>query len=158
MSDHLIAKTVLKNKYWIVESEGSKVGTIQAVDDNSGFVYVHNNQREKFTSIKLLSKTHNVTFENTQKLKSKSHVSHEIYGFPVNSKPYNELWDVKHQFPIFTKTPKSKSFYCAGYYLIQFTSNWTSNYCPKMITLSRYPFKGPFKTKAEMLSALDETK
>ena len=69
MSD-LIAKQIIKNKFWIVEDHGSKVATIQAVEDG-GFVYVHNTERKMFPTIKLLSKEFNVTFETTLPKKEK---------------------------------------------------------------------------------------
>lgn len=151
----LIAKPILKNKYWIVEAEGNKVGTIQAIDDEGGFVYVHDESRERFATIKLLSKSHNILFDSSSSKKDKSTAdSHEVYGFPVTNKPWNMLWDVKHQFPVFTKTSKSKSFYCAGYYIIKFNNGWVKSYCPKFITLNRYDFQGPFKSKQEMQDAL----
>lgn len=154
----LIARPVLKNKYWIVESEGNKVATIQAVEDG-GFVYVHDNERERFTTIKLLSKAHNVVFDSTSTKKEKIITeSHEAHGFPVTNKPWNTLWDVKHQFPVYTKTSKSKSFYCAGYYIIKFNNGWVKSYCPKFITLNRYEYQGPFKTKTEMQDALRAAK
>lgn len=154
----LIARPVLKNKYWIVENKGAKVGTIQAVDEG-GFVYVHNQTRERFTTIKLLSKAHNVMFDNAASKKEKIVVeSHDVYGFPVSNKPWNVLWDVKHQFPVYTKTSKSKSFYCAGYYIIKFNNGWVKSYCPKFITLNRYEFQGPFKSKVEMQDALKAAK
>lgn len=154
----LIAKPVLKNKYWIVENNGAKVGTIQAIDEG-GYVYVHNQKRERFSTIKLLSKAHNVVFDNTANKKEKSTVeSHEIYGYPVGSKPWNVLWDVKHQFPVYTKANKSKSYFCAGYYLIKFNNGWVKSYCPKLITLNRYEFQGPYKNKTEVQEALRASK
>lgn len=149
----LIARPVLKNKFWIVESEGNKVATIQASEDG-GFVYVHEDLRERFASIKLLSKAHNVVFDNTSPKKEKTQESHDVHGFPISQKPWNVLWDVKHQFPVYTKTSKSKSYYCAGYYIIKFNNGWVKSYCPKFITLNRYEFQGPFKSKAEMQEAL----
>jgi hypothetical protein len=154
----LIAKPILKNKYWIVESDGAKVGTIQAIDEG-GFVYVRDTTRERFATIKLLSKAHNVLFDNTSAKKEKSTAeSHDVHGFPVSNKPWNILWDVKHQFPVYTKTSKSKSFYCAGYYIIKFNNGWVKSYCPKFITLNRYEFQGPFKSKIEMQDALKAAK
>lgn len=154
----LIARPVLKNKYWIVESQGNKVATIQAIDDG-GFVYVHDDARERFNTIKLLSKAHNVVFDTSVSKKEKSVTeSHEAHGFPVTNKPWNTLWDVKHQFPVYTKTSKSKSFYCAGYYIIKFNNGWVKSYCPKFITLNRYEYQGPFKTKTEMQEALRAVK
>ncbi len=156
--NELIARPVVKNKYWIVESKGNKVATIQAVEDG-GFVYVHDNERERFSTIKLLSKAHNVVFDSTHVKKEKfTSESHEVHGYPVSNKPWNLLWDVKHQFPIYTKTSKSKSYYCAGYYIIKFNNGWVKSFCPKFITLNRYDFQGPFRNKTELQDALKAVK
>ena len=148
----LEAKTVLKNKFWIVEHQGEKIATIQAVEDG-GFVYASSNERKRYPTIKLLSKERNVVFEEPAK-KSKTVVEHEVHGYPTNCKPWNVLYDVKHQFPIYTKTSKSKSYYCAGHYIIRFNNGWVKSYCPKFITLNRYDYQGPFKTKEEMQEQL----
>ena len=148
----LEAKTVLKNKFWIVEHQGEKIATIQAVEDG-GFVYASSNERKRYPTIKLLSKERNVVFEEPAK-KSKTVVEHEVHGYPTNCKPWNVLYDVKHQFPIYTKTSKSKSYYCAGHYIIKFNNGWVKSYCPKFITLNRYDYQGPFKTKEEMQEQL----
>ena len=144
----LIAKPVLKDKYWIVESHGDKVGTIQATEDGS-VVYVHDLQREKFASIKLLSKTKNLMVVKPV-TKKRTQSTNEVYGFPAICKPYNLLWNVKNKLPVFTKTKKSKSYFCAGYYLVKLKDTWDINYCPKLITINRYQFVGPFKNKDEV--------
>ena len=144
----LEAKTVLKDKYWIVEHSGEKIAIIQAIEEG-GFVYASESERKRYPTIKLLSKEHNIVFAKDP-AKSKSAGDHEIYGYPTNCKPWNVLYDVKHQFPIYTKTSKSKSYYCAGHYIIRFNNGWVKSYCPKFITLNRYDFQGPFKTKEEM--------
>ena len=147
-----IAKPVVKNKFWVVEDQGTRVATIQAVEDG-GFVYVHDDQREKFTSIKILSKEYNITFDKPAKKSSKV-VENHIHGYPTQAKPHNELYDVTRKLPVYTKTAKSKSYFCAGYYIVQFESHWAKAYCPKLITLNRYPFRGPFATQEEMLQEL----
>ena len=63
--------------------------------------------------------------------------------------------NLQKQLPVYTKTPKSKSQFCAGYYIICFEKGWRKAYCPKMITLSRYKYKGPMKTKLEMQQVLN---
>lgn len=148
----LIAKPVLKNKYWIVEDRGTKIATIQAIEEG-GFVYVQDTTRQKYNTIKLLSKEHNIVFDSNPKKEGKPS-EYSVHDYPIKQKPWNALWDVKHQFPIFTKTSKSKSFYCAGYYLIKFNNGWVKAYCPKFITLNRYTFQGPYKTKEEMQEQL----
>ena len=52
------------------------------------------------------------------------------------------------------KSSDSKSLYCAGYYCIKFEKGWVKSFCPKKITLERYPYKGPFKTEIEMKQVL----
>lgn len=152
--NELIAKSVIKNKFWIVESGGNKIATIQAVEDG-GFVYVQNQARQRYPTIKLLTKEHNIKFDSATAEKEKTATQgYEIHSFPVGNKPWNVLFDVKHHFPIYTKTSKSKSYYCAGYYIIKFNNGWVKSFCPKFITLNRYEFRGPFKTKAEMQEQL----
>lgn len=148
-----IAKPVVKNKFWVVEDQGHKVATIQAVEDG-GFVYVHDDQREKFNSIKLLSKQYNITFDKPVKKSAKVATDNHIHGYPTQAKPHNELYDVSRRLPVYTKTAKSKSYFCAGYYIIQFENHWTKAYCPKLITLNRYPFRGPFSTQEAMIQEL----
>jgi hypothetical protein len=154
MSD-IIAKPVVKNKFWIVESGGTKIATIQAIDEG-GFVYVHDDQREMFPSIKLLSKKYNIEFVKAERPKREKQDVYEVYGFPTNNQPNNEVLDVQRYLPIYTKGAKSKSFFCAGYYIIRFSNTWVRAYCPKLITLNRYEYQGPFKTQEAMLESMRE--
>jgi hypothetical protein len=68
------------------------------------------------------------------------------------------VWDVQRKLPIYSKTPKSKSLFCAGYYLIELNGSWEENFCPKNITVARYQYIGPFKTKEEMQRTQKEIK
>lgn len=151
----LIAKPVVKNKMWIVENGGIKVGNIMAVEEG-GVVYLHDNEREMFPSIKLLSKEYNIEFVKAEKPKKVKQDVYDVYGFPTNSAPNNEVLDVQRYLPIYTKGTKSKSFFCAGYYIIKFSSTWVRAYCPKLITLNRYEYQGPFKTQERMVEAMKE--
>lgn len=151
----LIAKPVLKNKFWIVESNGSKIGTIQAVE-NGGYVYVDSIGRQQFSTIKLLSKTYNVKFDSRTKKTSNQVTTHSVYGLPVNCRPYNILWDLKKRCPIFTKSNKSKSYFCAGHYVIKLNDQWETVFCPKYITLNRYDYFGPYHLESQSLSKLEE--
>jgi hypothetical protein len=142
-----IATPVIKNKFWVVEDQGKKVATIQAREDG-GYVYVHDEEREYFPSVNILKKKYNIKFGLTAK--SKKPASNEVYGFPASGKSYNQIYDVVKKLPVYSKNPKSKSLYCAGYYLIKLNGTWTTAYCPKNITLNRYEFQGPFRTEKEM--------
>lgn len=147
----LLAKPVVKNKCWIVEENGAKVASILA--NSEGVTLVKDNQRERFASFKLLSERYNIVIDKT-KLQKVITEAHDVYGYPCEHNARNILWDVKHRLPIFTKGNKSKSFFCAGYYIVQFNNGWVKSYCPKLITLNRYPYQGPFKNKEEVAAQL----
>ncbi len=74
----------------------------------------------------------------------------EVHGYPTSTAPHNSMFDIRKKLPLFTKSEDSKSLYCAGYYTIKFEKGWVKSFCPKKITLERYPYKGPFKTEIEM--------
>jgi len=149
----LLAKAVVKNKCWIVEdSSHNKVGTILA--NNTGVTYVDEQQhREQFASLKLLSDRYNIVVDKALPKKIITE-AHTVYGYPCEHNANNSLWDVRHKLPIFTKGKKSKSFFCAGYYIVKFNNGWVKSYCPKLITLNRYPYAGPYDTLEEMQERL----
>lgn len=143
----LEAKPVVKNKFWIVEREGQKVATIQATPN--GVVFVDGQRREQFVNIKLLSAKYNIKVARGSAGTKTAVKSYEIYGFPTNSKPYNQVYDVRKRLPYFTKNSKSKSYYCAGFYAIKFNDEWGTHFCPKSITVNRYPHFGPYRSQTE---------
>jgi len=137
------AKPVIKNKYWIVEDDGRKIGTIQAAED--GVVLVQDNRRLKYPSIKILGTAHNIRFVSGQRKQTTSVDS--VYDYPCRVVPYNAIYDVKLRLPLYTNDNKSKSYYCAGYYLVKYENNYIVEFCPKKIILTRNSYLGPFKTK-----------
>jgi hypothetical protein len=152
----LTATPVVKGKYWIVEKDGQKVATIQS--SPVGVTYVHNEKREQFVSIKLLKAKHNISFVKGPARKKKSDISHEVSSYPCDHTPFNALFNVSMKLPVYTKTSKSKSFFCAGYYLIKFNLEYVQSYCPKLITLNRYEFRGPYHSKTELKNAAKSLK
>jgi len=147
----LLAKAIVKNKCWIVEDDGTKIGTIMTTP--AGVVYQHEQKREQFASLKLLSDRYNILVDKTPPKRVITE-SNNVYGFPCEHKPNNILWDVRHKLPIYTKGSKSKSFFCAGYYIVKFNNGWVKSYCPKLITLNRYTYAGPYDTVEEMQERL----
>ena len=144
-----MAKPVLENKFWIVEDDGQKVGTIRSNDQ--GIVLQVGDVNKTFSCIKDLT---NVTFEGKDVAKPEKQ-EYEVHGYPCKTAPYNPIYDLKRKLPIYTKTQNSQSFFCAGYYVVHWEDGSHSpSYCPKLITLSRYDFDGPFKTKLEMQEIL----
>ena len=138
------AKTLVKDKFWIIEENGSKLGTLQKKEGNGWIFLSKRDQRQVFH-----------TPEPKVQEPVETEVNLIVHGYPVSQRPYNPMFDVQKQLPIYSKTPKSKSLFCAGYYIICFEKGWRKAYCPKLITLQRYPFKGPMKTKLEMQQVLN---
>ena len=160
------AKTLVKDKFWIVEQNGQKLGTLQKQENNGWIFLSKQDQRQVFhTQESLFTKFGFNIFDDTIKEQEKSvdkwdvkqAENFEVHGYPCSQKPYNPLWDVQKNLPLYTKTPKSKSMFCAGYYIVKFeTVNWRKAYCPKIITLQRYKYEGPMKSKTEMVARLND--
>ena len=153
------AKTLVKDKFWIVEENGQKIGTLQKQEDN-GWIFLGKTKRLEFPTMDSIYEkfgagvfANDITITKTPEQTEDS--GFEVHGFPCNQKPYNSMFNVQKHLPIYTKTPKSKSLFCAGYYIICFEKGWRKAYCPKLITLQRYPYKGPIKTKLEMQQVLN---
>ena len=114
------------------------------------FKKLHMEYRMSMTVLAILKAEHGIDFEAQRALnKSPRSSAYAVNDFPCDSKPYNALYDVPKRLPVFTKSAASKSFYCAGHYMVNFSSEYVYDFCPKLITLNRYQFVGPFKTKKE---------
>ena len=158
------AKTLVKDKFWILEQNGQKLGTLQK-KENDGWIFlskqdqrqVYHTQESLFTKFGFNmfepQKEEPKTVDKWDRLEGEDY---NVHGYPCSQKPYNSMFDVQKRLPIYTKTPKSKSVFCAGYYIVYFEKvKWRKAYCPKVITLHRYPYKGPMKSKVEMLQRLN---
>ena len=146
------AKPVLKNKFWIVENNGENIGTLSVSDEH--YMYTCDTGTKLYSSRAQLSTAlgGKISWSNSEE--SAESIENSAYNFPTSTSPYNVIYDVKNKIPLFTKSAKSKSLYCAGYYIIRFEKGWVKSFCPKLITLDRYEYKGPFKTSIEMKAEL----
>jgi hypothetical protein len=149
-------KTILKDKFWILEDEGVRVGTLSISEDK--FMFSGPNGTKYFDSERALKKTFGkgVMINEVPAQEDNVITDKEVYGYSTSTVPYNPLLDVQRKLPLFTKSKKSKSLYCAGYYIIHFDKGWVKSFCPKLITVERYETKGPFKTDIEMRTALSK--
>ena len=151
----LKAKPVLKGKFWIIENDEQRIGTMSWNDDRYMFsskieTCFFDNKRQmkkKFGSDIIWSDVIDISSESVNTVNA-------VYGFPASVNPFNTMYDVKRKLPLFTKSDKSKSAYCAGYYIIKFDKGWVKSFCPKLITIERYEYRGPFKTELEMRQEL----
>lgn len=150
----LHAKPVIDGKFWIVESNGVKVGLLHKKENNK---YTFSNKEGEATFNKkdeVVKQFGKDFFQVSDKTKVVHAEVRDVYGYPTSSRPYNPLFNVQKKLPLFTKSQASKSLYCAGYYTIKFDKGWVKSFCPKLITVERYEYKGPFKTELEMKQVL----
>ena len=153
MTSNIVAKPVVKNKCWIVEDHGHKTGTILAVDEVGGVVLVEGDRRTLFPSIAVLASNRNIRVDRA--LKPQRVEINEVQGYPVDCRPYNAVMDVVRGLPIYSKRKNSRSFYCAGYYVIyNRQGRATLEFCPKLLTVSRNRYQGPFKDQVTAESKL----
>jgi hypothetical protein len=155
----ITAKPIVDGKFWIVEQDGEKIGTLHKKENNK-FVLSSNEGHSFFGKKEELIKAFGKDFFNS---KIKTTIStqedvREVYGYPTSCHPFNPIYNVQKKLPLFTKSDASKSLYCAGYYIIRFDKGWVKSFCPKLITIERYENKGPFKTELEMKQVLSNAK
>ena len=158
MKMNLKAKPIVDGKFWIVEEDGEKVAILHKKENNKfmlsskeGEVYFN----KKDELIKRFGKDF---FIVSDKVKISHEEVRDVYEYPTSCRPYNPMFNVQRKLPLFTKSQASKSLYCAGYYTIKFDKGWVKSFCPKLITIERYPSKGPFKSELEMKQVLSNAK
>ena len=148
-----VAKVLVPNKCWLVEDDGVKVGTLNK--EKRGFTFYRKGKKIEIKDVGEV-KTH-LGVEpalDAKKVQSKAEVDLSVYDYPTASRPHNPVYNIVKRLPIYAKSGKSKSLYCAGHYIIKFRKGWVKSFCPKLITLERYPYQGPFKTETEMKAKL----
>lgn len=150
----LHAKPIIDEKFWIVERNGSKFATLRKNEDNR-FVMSNETGIRIFETKEILTKEFGQDFFLAKIVKEADNsLPNEVHGYATSTAPHNPMFDIQRKLPLFTKSGDSKSLYCAGYYVIRFEKGWVKSFCPKLITLQRYEYQGPFKTELEMKQVL----
>lgn len=142
----IVAKPVVPNQFWILKQDDRKIGNIEASAD--GFAVKIGDSVQSFKTINKIKQRVAIDFEPVIKRQGVASTN-SVHGFPTNGHAYNAIFDVKHQVPLWTQEPRSKSWYSAGWFQVKQGRNWTVEFCPKLITLQRYPYRGPFHTEEQ---------
>jgi len=143
----IIAKPIVKDQFYILTKDNKKIGNIEATGD--GFAVKINNQVMPFKTMAMIRKQVDIEFPAVGNNPSREPASYQVQGYPSGSRVYNPIWDVQHKLPLFTKNNKSRSWFAAGWYQVKQRRTWSIVQSPKLITLERYPYQGPFYTKEE---------
>lgn len=151
-----VSKTLIPNKEWIIEDNGQKVGSL--AKKRRGYDFLRKGRKWEFTTLDDVKKQLGISIVEgglSTQTEPPQPINYSIYDYPCSGKPFAPLYNLKKKLPLFAKSLKSQSLYCAGYYAIKFRKGWVKSYCPKFITLERYQFHGPFKTELEMKNILN---
>jgi hypothetical protein len=147
----ILAKSVIKDKFWILEENAKRVGMMNFKDDN----YIVNIKRKDYVAhdedeLKDLG----IEFV----VRDLTHGGHlEVMGYPTDQE---EVFNVKEidGYPTFTKKAASKSTHVAGWYGLKFKNGWVCSLCPRLSTITTNQHVGPFKTKMELKLVLGQKK
>lgn len=147
----ILAKSVIKNKFWILEEDAKRVGMMNFKDNNYVITlrrkdYVVNNAKDlKKMGIEFIMRD----------LKHGGHL--EVMGYPTDQE---EVFNVskKDGLPTFTKKAHSKSVHAAGWYGLKFKNGWVAVLCPRLTTLQNNTHVGPYKTKMDLKVVLQQKK
>lgn len=147
MQDSIKTKQLLRDRFWIIEHNGSRIGTIQRHDQNQ-FIVTGTDSSVTNCTLEEIEDKFNL-FDATDVVEHKQDLVKEVYGYPTKHSPYNAVFDVHHKLPLYSKSPNSDNMYAAGYYCVKFPKGWVKGYCPKLSTIAENDFEGPFKTVME---------
>lgn len=148
----------ITNNSWLVmtEKEQEKIGLLSE-GRNGTFTLLSKSGKAKFENEKEVTNffEENI-FENIIITALTSETNFTVKGYPVDfDHPFEaDSEDKVSNLPLYTKTKSSKVYHCAGYYCIKFPKGWTSSFSPKLSTLQKYEYGGPWKTEMEMKSNL----
>ena len=133
MTKTLIAKPVVKNQFWIVTDGKEKVGNVIA--DGSGFEVKLNGSKSHFKNTTAIQKQIHIEFQPVQNNKVIKNTP--FAEFPTTKKVCNSILDIKRKIHLYTKTPKSKCYYAAGWYILYQGIDPVVSFCPKYIFIQR---------------------
>lgn len=139
------AKPVVANRYWILKKNGRKIGQVEA--DSDGYVVKIQDRVNRYKTIPMVRRKAEIEFVPPEKATPRQPTM--VHGYDAQCRAYNAMWSVRHRLPLFTKTTKSKSWFAAGWYVIQQNRTWRTEHNPKLIVLERYSFQGPFHTEEQ---------
>jgi len=138
----------VSDKFWILRQNDKKIG--QVIHTPQGYtVILHGNSLDTYPSFKVLKE--NTKFEFSELPGINTPITDNAHGYPTEDKAYNAIWNLRYKLPLYTKAKSSKSWYCAGYYKVIINKQETIEFCPKLITLQRNRYRGPFKRKPKLL-------
>jgi len=141
----IIAKPVIANQYWILHQDNQKVGNIEACD--GGYQVKINNSISQYRTIDMAAQRAQIEFVPADA--TADHKPNLVHGYPAAGRVHNAVWNIPLKLPLFTRSAKSKSWFAAGWYSVYRNRTWRVVQDPKLITLERYQYRGPFQSEQQ---------
>lgn len=142
----ILAKPIVENQWYILKKDNRKIGQLELKENGNCTIKILDSV-VSYKTIKMAREAVNIQFEPAETATPMP--SNQVYGHDVEGAVFNPLWDVKHRLPLFTREEKSKSWFAAGWYRVKQHRKWKTVQHPKLITLERYAYQGPFNSKEE---------
>ena len=144
------AKGIVKNKFWVLIENKRRIGEISANQAGRGYSITFHGGKQNVDSVNDL-KIGRKKIKFVDPPKREFVERDQVHGYPTDAEPFNGVWDLNFKAPIYTKEDNSKSWYCAGWFLIKKGRNWKQEFCPKLITIDRYEHRGPYQSQTDLL-------
>jgi hypothetical protein len=138
----LIAKPVVKDKFWVITDGKEKVGNVIASPE--GYDLKLNGSVEHFKNTAAIKKQLKIDFTNVKIEKHKTPLPFQQY--PTPKRIYNSIFDIQRKLHLFTKSNNSKCYHAAGWFKFPENEELDIQFCPKYIFIQRYKYIGPFKS------------
>lgn len=141
-------KTALPGQSWLVFDQDTKIAAVHKTND--GFVVAQKGIVSKPSSIKTVRKKLGIpsVWEPEELTSTTSRIDLDGYSTDCENY-YDAMIEVKRRLPLYTKVPSSKCYFAAGWYRILYGAKTKIEFCPKLLTLNRNRYWGPFYTKDE---------
>ena len=147
----ILAKSVIKDKFWILEENAKRVGMMNFKDDN----YVINLKKKEIVAHDPVElKKLGIEFIMRDFAQGGNL---EVMGYPTDQEELFNVETIKG-YPCFTKKAQSKSIHAAGWYGLKFKNGWVAVLCPRLSTLDNNIHVGPYKTKMDLKTVLGQQK
>ena len=140
MTKTLIAKPVVKDKFWVVTDGTARVGNIVARSE--GYDLKLNSGIEHFKNTAAIKKQRHIDFTNIKSQTVSSPAPFKEY--PTPKRIYNSMFDLQKRVHVFTKSIDSKCYYVAGWFKFLDNEELDIQFCHKYLFIQRYKYIGPF--------------
>ena len=148
------AQEVMKGKFWIIYENEVKIGTVRSIATKSSSSEAYEYYDQRTNEKKILNSMKELFKVSTRDNVAVKEESVLIAGYDSGtSKAFPA--GMQDSIPLFKKTQNAKSLYAAGYYIVKFHGmGWQWAKAPKLSTLTKYIYRGPYYTEWEMMQDL----